>query len=149
MSDELFKSSDFDKLKLTLAEHLNTVGLDDFAIKDLISDITVNAALLAQARYRELHPPVSEGMRFTAEDFIEYSHTSEGRCLKVLSTNKMAEKANAKLQRILAQGVRVWRTKLMNVSPGWIADSRLWCEVQSEATGEAGIVINIEEVKDA
>lgn len=58
-----------------------------------------------------------------------------------------AEVANRRYRSILAQGVRVWRTKLMNVRPGWIADAHLWCEVQSEATGEAGIVINIEEVK--
>ena len=137
MSDELFKSSDFDKLKLTLAEHLNTVGLDDFAIKDLISDITVNAALLAQARYRELHPTVSEGMRFTAEDF--------GGLAREYWFPEFLNIANAKLERILAQGVRVYGhyTGTENFP------KLMWCcSINGHGDTHTGIVINIEELKN-
>lgn len=121
MSDGPFKLKDFYNCEIT---------------KDAVEKVTE----LANVRYHELHPPVSEGMRFTAEDFIEYSHTSEGRCLKVLSTNKMAEKANAKLQRILAQGVRVWGPY---ITSSGIAG---WFNKQSDEDTHQGIVINIEEI---
>jgi len=101
------------------------------------------AAKTANARYRELHPPVSEGIRFTAEDFMP---SGPGVVLLNESTRLLLEdlapvnagKANAKLSRILAQGVRVW------FCDGELKTVHL---VQPVDAARTGIVVAIEEIK--
>lgn len=103
------------------------------------------AAEVANARYRELHPPVSEELKFTTKDFLDEENRAavqalEASCLFPMNLVSRLEQlgeisannANAKLQRILAQGVRV-----LNTERGvYIKDD----------INPSGIVINIEEV---
>jgi len=92
----------------------------------------------------ELHPPVSEGMWFVRRDFDNHI---VGCCGGKLCTNQedhewtkaeAASAANAKLSRILAQGVRVW------FCDGELKTVHL---VQPVDAARTGIVVAIEEVK--
>ena len=104
------------------------------------------------ARYRELHPPVSEELKFTAKDFLDEENRAavqalEASCLFPMNLVSRLEQlgeisannANTKLQRILAQGVRVY---FMQSGPGFFHKDRGW-----PGDTHTGIVVNIEEIK--
>ncbi len=100
----------------------------------------------ANARYLKLHPPVSEEMKFTAEDFDGLDVRCGDYECGLKAKAQSAEFAQVKLQRILAQGVRVYGhyTGTENFP------KLMWCcSINGHGDTHTGIVINIEEVKDA
>lgn len=120
-------------------ERIRGVIRSYFFDSGIVHDPSIPAELASEIvnAYNELHPPVSEGMRFTARDFLDDTDEYIGKSpqylkMHVLIAEMHSRKANAKLQRILAQGVRV-----LNTERGvYIKDD----------INPSGIVINIEEV---
>ena len=139
MSDGPFHRLEFEPNPACLA-------LVDENTRQLLLDLAAAHAEFANRKYRELHQPVSEGMGFTARDFLDDTDEYIGKSpqylkMHVLMAEMHSRKANAKLQRILAQGVRVWGPY---ITYSGIAG---WFNKQSDEDTHQGIVINIEELK--
>lgn len=137
MSDGPFKQKLFEtEIELRLVPVELDMDAKNATYETTRAELYQWCADIANAAYRELHPPVSEGMKFDLMD-VEMVWHKDGQSHAMIKL----EVANAKLQRILAQGVRVFK----------INKSDLWSEEDSDlrqtyAISHSGIVINIEDV---
>lgn len=105
-------------------------------------DVVLLATLtrIANARYHELHPPASEEMRFTAKDFESLNNLPKSF---PLSWDTVAEQCNAKLQRIFAQGVRVYSAD-QDLEGAWVESPT---DLYPYAPTYSGVVVNIEKME--
>lgn len=132
-----------------IEERIKGVIRNYFFNSGIVHDPSIPAELASEIinAYRELHPPVTKGMRFGGADFSPAYCTKENehKELDAVLLIEITRLANAKLQRILAQGVRVYGAA-NKYSPAMMT----WETYQTPGHHtHRGIVINIEEVKDA